>query len=83
MKALTIRNVDDRLARALEREKKRRGTSLNETVLELLARSLGVDVGEKRSNGLRKLAGTWSKEEHRAFEEAVAPFEQIDEELWS
>jgi hypothetical protein len=83
VKALTIRNVDDKLARALEREKKRRGASLNETVLDLLARSLGVDSTHSRSNGLRRLAGRWTKDEHRAFEEAVAPFEQIDEELWS
>ena len=81
VKALTIRNVDGRLARALEREKKRRGTSLNETVLALLAQAVGVQESGP-SNGLRKLAGTWSAAEHSAFESAVAPFEQIDEELW-
>jgi hypothetical protein len=82
VKALTIRNVDGRLARALEREKKRRGTSLNQTVLALLSQAVGVDASG-RSNGLRKLAGTWSDAEQLAFEEAVAPFAQIDEELWS
>lgn len=83
MKALTVRNVDPRLAEALDEERKRRGTSLNRTVLDLLRRTLGLEPGEPASNGLGKLAGTWTEEEHRAFEEATAPFEQVDEELWS
>jgi hypothetical protein len=29
-----------------------------------------------------KLAGTWTKQDAREFERAVASFEQIDEELW-
>ena len=83
MKALTIRNVDLRLARALEREAARRDASLNQTVLDLLRQALGVEHGSVRSNGLKKLAGTWSDAEHAKFEADVAPFEQIDEELWS
>ena len=34
------------------------------------------------SNGLARLAGTWTEEEHQRFMEAVAVTEQIDEELW-
>lgn len=80
MKTLTVRDVPPDLAEALEREKRRRGESLNRTVLELLGQGLGV--GTTRSNGLARLAGDWSEEELREFEEAVAPFERIDEELW-
>ena len=36
----------------------------------------------RRSNGLRCLPGTWSEEEFRLFEEAVAPFGEIDRDLW-
>ncbi|MDX2091153.1 MAG: hypothetical protein SFX73_25055 [Kofleriaceae bacterium] len=82
MKALTIRKVDPALSKALERERKRRGTSLNETVLDVLRRSLGVVPGEQRSNGLRALAGTWSARDLKEFEAATAVFEQIDPELW-
>jgi plasmid stability protein len=80
MKTLTIRNVPPTLAEALEREKRRRGESLNQTVIELLGQGLGV--GEVRSNGLAALAGNWNEEEFRQFEEAVTPFEEIDPELW-
>ncbi len=83
MKALTIRQVDPQLAEALEQEKRRRGASLNQTVLALLRQALGLSTGRRRSNGLRALAGTWSAEELEAFEQAVAPFGQVDPELWS
>jgi hypothetical protein len=80
---LTIRNVPQALASALEEEKRRRGSSLNETVIALLVQALGVDSVNRRSNGLAaQFAGTWSEEEFREFEAAVADLEQIDEELW-
>lgn len=80
MKTLTIRNLPPSVADALEREKRRRGVSLNQTVIELLGQGLGV--GTVRSNGLAAGAGIWSEEEFRRFEEAVAPFEEVDPELW-
>ncbi len=80
MKTLTIRNVPPQVAEALEREKRQRGESLNQTVLELLSEGLGV--GTARSNGLARLAGRWSEAEFQEFETAVAPFEEIDDELW-
>ena len=80
MKTLTIRNVPPEVAEALEREKRRSGESLNQTVIELLGQGLGV--GGTRSNGLAALAGAWDEEELRRFESAVAPFEEIDTELW-
>lgn len=82
MKHMTIRNVPAQLARALQREKRRRGQSLNQIVLDLLKQALGIGPGARRSNGLAELAGTWSAEEQECFERAVAPTEQIDEELW-
>jgi plasmid stability protein len=80
MKTITIRNVPPEVARALEREKQRRGASLNRTVIELLSQGLGVGV--IRSNGLAAISGRWSQEDLEAFEGAVAPFEEIDPELW-
>ena len=82
MRHLTIRQVSPELARALEDEKRRRGKSLNRTVLDLLAHALGLGSPGPRTNGLADLAGTWSKEEFDQFEQAVAATEQVDEELW-
>lgn len=80
MRHLTVRNIPQEIAAALTLEKARLQLSLNQTVIELLRQSLGVD--RRRSNGLARLAGTWTAEEHERFEEAVAPMEQVDEELW-
>lgn len=74
-RTLTVRNVPADLHGALRREARRRGDSLNRTVLDLLSQRLGV--GRTRSNGLARLAGGWSEEEYRRFEDAVAPFERI------
>jgi hypothetical protein len=82
MKALTVRNVDAKLASALTRETKRRGTSLNQTVLDVLRRGLGIDASVPRTNGLEKLAGRWTAQEFAEFETNVAMFEHIDPELW-
>jgi plasmid stability protein len=81
MRHLTIRNVPADLARRLDEERRARGRSLNQTVLDLLSQAVGLGRGI-RSNGLAQLAGTWSREEHDAFERAVAETEQVDEELW-
>ena len=83
MKVLTIRRVHKRLADALDRETRRRRTSLNQTVLDLLEQGLGVgSVPVRRRNGLARLAGTWSVEEQDAFTRRLEPTEQIDPELW-
>jgi len=47
---LTVRNLPKELAAALEREQQRRGTSLNQTVIDLLRQSLGVKGA--RGNGV-------------------------------
>jgi len=82
MRHLTIRNVPSEIADALDEERLRSHASLNQTVIELLGRALGVGKHGETSNGLAKLAGTWTEEEHERFEASIALTEQIDEELW-
>ena len=81
MKTMTIRNVPAELSAALEAEKRRRGLSLNRTVLALMREGLGVPSGRNRSNGLRRLAGSWSEDEFRSFEQAIKPLAEIDNDL--
>ena len=82
MKTMTIRNVPAELAQALDKERRKRGTSLNRTVLALLRNALGVPNQAVRSNGLRQLAGTWGEAEYKQFEQAVAPLGEVDEAMW-
>lgn len=78
---LTVRNLPTDVATELERERKRRGASLNQTVVNVLRRGLGLGQ-ERKSNGLGALAGTWSEEEFEEFERNIQELEQVDEELW-
>jgi plasmid stability protein len=82
MEQLTIRNLPPELAQALERESQRLRESLEETAIELLRQALSQRTVREKSNGLVRLAGTWTEEEHERFESAVAITEQLDEELW-
>ena len=82
MKYVTVRNLPAEVAEALEKEKLRRGKSLNQTTVELLAEALGIGPQGRRSNGLAALAGGWTAQQWQAFEKSVALTEQIDEELW-
>ncbi len=81
VKQITIRGVSQELARALEAEKKRRGTSLNQTTLDLLRQALGIGL-DVYNNGLSEFAGTWNRKELAAFEKDTEIFEHVDSELW-
>ncbi len=82
MKHLTVRNLPPPIAKALEKERRRRGKSLNKTVIELLGQGLEVALPSGRKNGLGRLAGTWSEAELKRFTEAIEPAEEIDEDIW-
>jgi plasmid stability protein len=77
---LTVRNLPDDLSAALRREKRRRGTSLNQTVIDLWRQSLGITG--TRSNRIARLAGTWTEAEQRKFLEDIQIFEKIDPDCW-
>ena len=79
---LTVRNVPSDVAKALRSETRRRGKSLNQTVIELLKHALGLGWDSPGTNGLEKLAGAWSQKELDSFERATAVFEHIVEEQW-
>ena len=84
MKSMTIRGFDDELVSRLRKKADALSCSVNATVLEILRDATGLN--KKRYHrvfhDLDDLAGTWSDEEAQAFDEAIAPLSQIDEDLW-
>lgn len=82
MRHLTVRNLPEALARQLDVERRRRGTSLNQTVIDLLAQATGVTRQAVPDNGLGRLAGTWSDADLAEFDQATAAFETVDPEMW-
>ncbi len=84
MKRLSLRGIDEELEEALEKKAEQWSTSLNSTILRLLKEATGQAERkfQRRHHDLDDLAGTWDEEEKEEFDEAVAPFSRIDEEMW-
>ena len=82
MKQLTVREIEDGLHKALKREAKRKGVSINSYVLSLLKDTIGfIDSNSQQKqvfSDLDHLAGTWSREEADEFDSALKEQRQID-----
>jgi hypothetical protein len=88
-KQLTVRGLDARLDRTLRAEARRRGLSVNRTVLGLLSEATGLSAADRgasepaeRWTDLDHLAGTWSIDEADAFDRLLGATRAIDAELW-
>jgi hypothetical protein len=84
MKALTVRNIPPVVARRIERRAQESGMSLNRVVVQILEESAGIVHGKKPRlhHDLDALAGSWTKENARAFDESLRDNRKIDPELW-
>ena len=67
MASFTIHSIEPELDEKLTAEAKRRNTSKNRLVKELLARSLGMRVHGEVTDDYREFCGLWSAEEHAEF----------------
>lgn len=84
MSQVTIRRVEDAWIKQAKAEAKDLGVSMNQVLVDALARGLGVN-GKKKTNGLEKFAGCMpfeSDEERQQWEESMKVFERADDELW-
>lgn len=87
---LTIDNLDDATFHRLESEARRLGRTPAEAAADLLRGALAPAAAgpgtpltaEERRRRLAALAGTWTDEDLREFEEVTAPFREIDPEIW-
>ena len=77
-KQLTIRGVSDEVGQRLESLSRARGQSLNAIVLEILEAAVGVDERRRR---LARYA-TWTPDDLKEFNEALATQRPIDDPLW-
>lgn len=85
MKAITLRNIPPELAQVLEEHSKTYRMSLNKTVIRLLEKAIGLresPPSARRHHELDDLAGSWSEQQAREFDQALAEQRQIEPELW-
>ena len=76
----TIRNVPKSLDALLRDRARKEDKSLNETVLEALARAMGFSKEPTRQRDLSHQAGTWVEDPE--FDQAIEDQDRIDEDLW-
>lgn len=85
MTNLSVRGVDEAAVSRLKDEARSRDVSLNAYLVELIQRSAGIRTKAGRHpqhHDLDDLAGTWTLQDVRDFEESQGAFERVDEELW-
>jgi antitoxin FitA-like protein len=76
----TLRNVPATLDRALRRRARDAGKSLNEVVVDALARGVGLGEESVRVRSVDDIQGSW--QEDPEFDEAISDQHRIDEDIW-
>jgi len=75
---LTIRGVSEELSRRLARLGREKGQSVNTVARSILEDAVGLNA---RRDRLRQYA-TWSPDDVKAFDRALADQRVIDDDLW-
>ncbi len=76
----TIRGIPRAVDAALRERARASGKSLNAVAIEALAEGVGVIGTLRKRRNLDDIAGTWKAD--KAFDEAIAAQDQVDEDLW-
>lgn len=76
MHQMTLRRIPDSVEARIRSLSSKSGESMNNTVLKLLEKSLGVRGAGSRKRDLSHLAGHWSKEDEAQFTAATAMLDQ-------
>ena len=84
MKTMTLRGLRPDVARELQRQASRRGTSVNRCVIEMVESGvLGDGENKPREHSdLDHLFGTLSEEDARCIEDVLGESRTIDVEAW-
>ncbi|MEK6376063.1 MAG: hypothetical protein AABO58_25590 [Acidobacteriota bacterium] len=73
MKAITLRNIPPAVEKAIRAKVWQKKIGADAAVIELL---------QERVGDLDRFIGSWTSEEAREFDEALAEIRQVDPELW-
>jgi hypothetical protein len=76
----TIRGIPPALDEALRKRARVAGQSLNEAALQALMAGAGLNGERRKRRDLSDIIGTWKPD--KAFEDALAAQDQVDEDLW-
>lgn len=83
MRSITIHGLEDPLDSLIEERARKQGTSLNKTIKQLLAESLGVSEKPTHHNqDFEDLFGIWTAKDLEEFSQKSEGFSTIDPKDW-
>lgn len=84
MATMTVRGIDDEVAKLLKDQANSEGISVNALMLKMVKESLGIEKKRRRKiyHDLDHLAGTWSEKDLKEFQKNVEDLEKVDKEIW-
>lgn len=85
MGSISIRNVDGQLAEKLKKQAKASKKSVNQLVLDILKRHLGLEKEKRYTrqyDDLDMLFGRWSEGDFKRIQGKIDDERKIDQELW-
>jgi hypothetical protein len=84
MNQMTLRKIPVSVERKLRLHAKQNNESLNQSIISLLSKALGVSDSShpKHKRDLSRFMGTMSSDEAKKFNDDTSDFGKIDKELW-
>ncbi len=85
MANLSLRGLDPTVLNALKARAQQDSASVNGLVVRLLGEAMGAGQparGRVEHHDLDDLAGTWSAQDEREFQQASQAFAEVDPDLW-
>jgi len=81
MANLSLRGLDSATLARIRSSARRLKVSVNRLIVESLRRQYAP--GRRPRDEVDRLAGTWTRAEADRFDAAVAPFSEIDAQMWA
>lgn len=85
MGSISIRGVDEQLAALLKQQAITAQKSVNQLILEMLRKHVGLDKEKKftqKYQDLDQLFGTWTEDEFLKIQGKIDAERRVDSELW-
>ena len=85
MGSISIRGVDEQLAALLKQQAITAQKSVNQFILEMLRKHVGLDKEKKFTqeyHDLNQIFGTWTEDEFQKIQGKIDAERQVDSELW-
>ena len=82
MKSITIHKIDDFLFSMLKQTAVKSGRSMNQTIKQILANSIGTKKKTTEHSDFKEFLGVWSKNDFKEFSSKTKDLSIINPDDW-